>query len=141
SAPIGVSDGVVPAYDEAVQVARGWRRLFVPAIASAALLAAAPAHAGVGLAPPLSVSQPMYVTSPPGDTHRLFIVTRPGVIRVAVDGVLQPTPFLDISSRVATAGEGGLASLAFDPGYSDPSSAGYQLFYVYFVQKPSGAPT
>src|SRR4051812_8823114 len=136
SAPIGVSDRLLPAYDEAVQVARGWRRLFVPAIASAALLAAAPAHAGVGLAPPLSVSQPMYVTSPPGDTHRLFIVTRPGVIRVAVDGVLQSTAFLDISARVWQTGEAGMTSMAFDPNFASNG-----LFYVYFVQKPAGGQT
>src|SRR4051794_21766990 len=75
----------------------------------------------------------MYVTSPPGDSHRLFIVTRPGVIRVAFDGVLQATPFLDISSDVYTSGEGGLASMAFDPGYSDSSSPGFGLFYIYYV--------
>jgi glucose/arabinose dehydrogenase len=81
-----------------------------------------------------TVNLPMYVTSPPGDSHRLFIVERTGVIRVAVDGVLQPTPFLDISDRVATTdGEEAMGSMAFDPGYEDPASPGYGLFYVYFA--------
>jgi glucose/arabinose dehydrogenase len=88
-----------------------------------------------------SVTQPMYVTAPPGDSHRLFIVTRPGVIYVAVDGVLQSTPYLDIKSRVWQSGEAGMASMAFDPGFSDPLSPGYGHFYVYFVQVPSGSQT
>src|SRR3954451_19106173 len=67
-------------------------------VACAALAAAPAAHAGLTLTPAFSgsVSSPMYVTSPPGDSHRLFIVTRLGVIRVAVDGVLQSTAFLTI---------------------------------------------
>jgi glucose/arabinose dehydrogenase len=109
-----------------------------------AFVVAAPANATLSLTPAFtggSVTQPMFVTSPPGDTHRLFIVTRPGVIRVAVDGVLQPTPFLDIQSRVwsgAGTGEAGMLSMAFDPGYSNPASPGYGLVYVYFVRPPAG---
>jgi glucose/arabinose dehydrogenase len=112
------------------------------AVVAVTLFAAAPsADAALSLAPAFtggSVSQPMYVTSPPGDSHRLFIVSRTGVIRVAVDGVLQPTPFLDIHTRVWTSGEAGMASMAFDPGYSDPASPGYGLVYVYFVRPPTG---
>src|SRR5918911_4058048 len=101
----------------------------------AALVGAGAAHAALTTVPAFSgsVSAPMYVTAPPGDSHRLFIVTRPGVIRVAVDGVLQSTPFLDIHTRVWQSGEAGMASMAFDPGYSNPASPGYGLFYVYFV--------
>jgi len=83
----------------------------------------------------------MYVTAPAGDSHRLFIVTRPGVIRVAVDGVLQSTPFLDIHARVWTPGEAGMTSMAFDPGYENPASPGYGLFYVYFVALPTAGET
>ena len=36
-----------------------------------------------------------------------FIAERNGVIRLSLNGVLQATPFLDISSRVSTSGEGG----------------------------------
>jgi glucose/arabinose dehydrogenase len=106
-----------------------------------ALASAAPAQATLSLTPAFSggsVSQPMFVTAPPGDSHRLFIVTRPGVIRVAVDGVLQSTPFLDISSNVWTTGEAGMLSMAFDPGYLNPAGPGYGLFYVYYVAKPAG---
>jgi glucose/arabinose dehydrogenase len=116
----------------------------VATLTTAAVLAvASPAHGSLTLTPAFtgSVSQPMYVTAPPGDSHRLFIVTRPGVIRVAVDGVLQSTPFLDIHARVWTPGEAGMTSMAFDPGYENPASPGYGLFYVYFVALPTAGET
>src|SRR6188472_719342 len=122
---------------------------FVAPVALAlALVVAAPAHAKLTLTPAFtgSVSKPMYVTAPPGDSHRLFIVTRPGVIYVAVDGVLQLTPFLDISSQVWSdpTTEAGMGSMAFDPHYGDLGSPGYGRFYVYFVAPPengdSGGP-
>src|SRR5205823_1511797 len=74
------------------------------------------------------VSQPTYVTAAPGDSTRLFVVERPGVIRVAVNGVMQDTDFLDIHTRVSQAGEGGLLSMAFDPNYQSNG-----LFYVYYA--------
>src|SRR5256884_1725393 len=52
---------------------------------------------------------PIDLQAPPGDS-RLFIAERPGRIRVVQGGVLQTTPFLNISSRVYTQGEAGLLS-------------------------------
>jgi glucose/arabinose dehydrogenase len=114
-------------------------RLITAALAAVFVLGVPAANAGVTTVPAFTgtVTAPMYVTSPPGDSHRLFIVTRPGVIDVAVDGVLQPTPFLDIHQRVWQSGEAGMASMAFDPGFSDAASPGYGRFYVYFVQTPA----
>ena len=66
------------------------------------------------------LSQPVYVGAPPGDTSRLFIVERTGLVRIldlATNTVL-PVPFLDLSSQVNTVGEGGLLGLAFDPNYA-----------------------
>jgi glucose/arabinose dehydrogenase len=63
------------------------------------------------------LSQPLYLTSPPGDS-RLFIVEKGGRIVVDVGGHLLPRPFLDISNLVSTGGERGLLSMAFDPRYS-----------------------
>jgi glucose/arabinose dehydrogenase len=116
------------------------RTLVVALAAGSALVAAGPAHGALKLTPAFtgSVIQPTYITSPPGDSRRLFIVTRPGVISVAIDGTLQSTPFLDIQSRVYTGGEGGMLGMAFDPGYETPASPGYGLFYVYFVATPTG---
>jgi glucose/arabinose dehydrogenase len=99
----------------------------------------APASAGMSLVPAYTdsvadpVDTPIYVTAPPGDSSRLFVVERGGRIRVAVGGVIQDTPFLDISSRVQTAGEGGLLSMAFAPDYATSGR-----FYVYFVQQSDG---
>ena len=74
-----------------------------------------------------TVSGAVFLTSPPGD-NRQFIVDRGGRIRVVQNGALLPTPFLDISSRVATTGEGGLLSMAFHPQYA---SNGY--FFIYYT--------
>jgi glucose/arabinose dehydrogenase len=125
---------------KSVRVARAARRSLLTLLAATVLAGAAPAHAGLTLTPAFtgSVSLPMYVTAPPGDSHRLFIVTRTGAIRVAVDGVLQTTPFLTIPN-VWTTGEAGLISMAFDPNYENQGSAGYGLFYVYYVHTPVGS--
>ncbi|WP_332862824.1 PQQ-dependent sugar dehydrogenase [Janthinobacterium svalbardensis] len=70
---------------------------------------------------------PIFLTAPPGDS-RLFIVERPGRIRVLQNGNLLATPFLDISPLTTTNGERGLLSLAFHPQYA---SNGY--FFIYYT--------
>jgi glucose/arabinose dehydrogenase len=59
---------------------------------------------------------PVFLTAPPGDP-RQFVVERAGRIRILQNGAFLPQPFLDISARVFTGGEGGLLSMAFDPRY------------------------
>lgn len=73
------------------------------------------------------LTQPLYLTAPAGDT-RLFIVERPGRIRIVAGGVLLTQPFLDISGRVTTNGERGLLSMAFHPDYAQNGS-----FFIYFT--------
>ncbi|HET6579051.1 MAG TPA: PQQ-dependent sugar dehydrogenase [Gemmatimonadales bacterium] len=63
------------------------------------------------------LSFPLALTAPPGDS-RLFIVEKGGAVRVVREGVLLPTPFLDLGGRVSTGGEQGLLDLAFDPAYA-----------------------
>jgi glucose/arabinose dehydrogenase len=64
------------------------------------------------------LEQPLYLASPPGDAERLFVVEREGTIRIVRDDAVVATPFLDISSDVATEGdEQGLLGLAFHPLY------------------------
>jgi len=77
---------------------------------------------------PFTFDQPLYVTSPPGDTSRLFVVEKTGVIRVIKNGALLPAPFLDISGLVSGGGEQGLLSMAFDPKY-----ASNRRFYVDYT--------
>jgi hypothetical protein len=72
---------------------------------------------GVGLYRIGTFREPVYVTSPPGDRRRVFVVERAGRIRVLVGGKLRKRPFLDIRGKVASGGERGLLSLAFAPDY------------------------
>jgi len=73
-------------------------------------------------------ASPTYLTSPPGDTTRLFVVEQAGRIRVLRHDTLLAAPFLDISVKVLSGGERGLLSLAFHPQY-----ATNQRVYVYFT--------
>jgi glucose/arabinose dehydrogenase len=74
-------------------------------------------------------NSPIFVTAPIGDP-RVFVVERAGTIRVIDenDNVL-PTPFLDITSKVGTAGESGLLGMAFSPNYANNGGQ----FYVYYL--------
>jgi glucose/arabinose dehydrogenase len=63
------------------------------------------------------LSFPLALTAPPGDP-RLFIVEKGGAVRIVREGVLLPTPFLDLGGRVSTGDEQGLLDLAFDPAYA-----------------------
>ena len=74
------------------------------------------------------LDSPVYVTSAKDGTGRLFVVEQPGRIRVIKNGVLLPTPFLDISNMVSTGAEQGALGLAFHPSYRTNG-----LFYVYFT--------
>jgi glucose/arabinose dehydrogenase len=64
------------------------------------------------------LSFPLYLTAPPGDMNRLFVVEKTGTIRIVKGGTLLPTAFLDLSSAVSGGDEQGLLGLAFDPGYA-----------------------
>jgi glucose/arabinose dehydrogenase len=70
---------------------------------------------------------PVLLTAPAGD-RRQFIVERAGRIRILQDGALLALPFLDITARVATVGEGGLLSMAFHPQYA--ANGQYFIYYT-----------
>jgi glucose/arabinose dehydrogenase len=89
----------------------------------------ASASAGLKLVKVGSFSQPVYVTAPPGDRRRLYVVEREGRIRVLRDG--KATTFLDLRSKVESSGsEQGLLSMAFAPDYATS-----KRFYVYFTDR------
>src|SRR3954471_553911 len=71
---------------------------------------------------------PTYITAPPGDRQRRFVVERAGRIRVLVGRRKLRAPFLDIRRLVQTGGESGLLSMAFAPDY-----ASSRRFYVYYT--------
>jgi glucose/arabinose dehydrogenase len=78
------------------------------------------------------LSFPLYLTAPPGETSRLFIVEQTGGIRIIKSGTLLETPFLDISGQVSSGGERGLLGLAFDPNYTSTGR-----FFVHYTD-PAG---
>lgn len=64
-------------------------------------------------------SSPIFVTYAPGDTTRLFVVEKGGIIKIIKNGTPLATPFLDIDSIVnSVSSEQGLLGLAFDPNYA-----------------------
>jgi glucose/arabinose dehydrogenase len=71
---------------------------------------------------------PVYVTSPPGDARRLFVVEQTGKIRVMVNGKRRSKPFLDLTGDIVSGGEQGLLSMAFAPDYAHSGR-----FYVDFT--------
>jgi|SRR5215207_2031176 len=101
-------------------------RIALPALCLLTLLFA-PSRAGaVGVQSiGASFDQPIFVTSPPGDT-RLFVVERPGYIQALHGGSI--TQFLDIHTRTTTENERGLLSMAFHPHYASNG-----LFYVFYT--------
>lgn len=93
-----------------------------------ATVAYASAPVGIALSQVVAnLDNPTYLSAPPGDT-RLFIVERAGRIRIVENGNTLTAPFLDISGRVFTGGEGGLLSMAFDPQF-----ATNRTFYLYYT--------
>ncbi|HWJ94653.1 MAG TPA: PQQ-dependent sugar dehydrogenase, partial [Telluria sp.] len=73
------------------------------------------------------LDRPIHLAAPEGDS-RLFVAERPGRVRVVSGGSVLAQPFLDISARVSTTGEGGLLSLAFDPRFASNGR-----FYVAYT--------
>jgi glucose/arabinose dehydrogenase len=64
-------------------------------------------------------------------TGRLFVVERPGRIRIAINGMLFQEPFLDITDRIRSNGsEQGLLGLAFHPDYETNG-----FFYVNYTDR------
>ena len=80
-------------------------------------------------------AQPVHVTHAGDGSARIFVVEQAGRIRIIENGVVLPSPFLDISTKVVCCGEQGLLSVAFPPGFA---SKGY--FYVNYTGVPV-APT
>jgi glucose/arabinose dehydrogenase len=106
-----------------------------PGVSTTAMSAPAAAPRAVTSPPAVSLQklpgtfdEPVYLTAPRGDTSRLFVVEKTGVIRIVKNGSLLSRPFLDISNLVSRGGEQGLLSMAFDPRY-----ATNRRFYVNYT--------
>lgn len=71
------------------------------------------------------------------DSGRVFITDQAGKIHILQNGMLLPTPFLDVTAEMVTlttnTSERGLLGLAFHPGFADPLSPGYRKFYLNYI--------
>src|SRR5205823_10280472 len=114
------------------------QRLLVPALVALAIVAVVAANLVVGRARARAQSdwlqgknltlqpivkglkEPTFVGGPADGSRRLFMLERPGRVRVAdADGTLHPTPLLDVSDNTSTSTEEGLLGLAFDPAFTE----------------------
>jgi glucose/arabinose dehydrogenase len=83
------------------------------------------------------LSQPVFLTAPPGDTGRVFIVERSGRIKIHKRGAAPTTvsTFLDITAKVdsTTDSEMGLLGLVFGPDYATS-----RAFWVNYTETVLG---
>jgi glucose/arabinose dehydrogenase len=86
--------------------------------------------AGVRLVRVGSFDHPLYVTAPPGDPNRLYVVEQTGRIRVVRNNRRLGTPFLDLRGQVSCCDERGLLSMAFAPDYATSGR-----FYVDYTDR------
>lgn len=84
--------------------------------------------------PSVTFNQPIGIAVPPGETNRLFVVEKPGVIAV-ITNLAAPTRsvFLDLTATTDSSIEGGLLGLAFHPGFA---TNGY--FFIYRTAQVNG---
>ena len=78
------------------------------------------------------LSQPVAFVADPSAANVQYIVEQGGRIRVVLNGVLQPTDFLNLSAVISTGGERGLLGLVFSPDYATSGR-----FFVNFTN-PQG---
>jgi glucose/arabinose dehydrogenase len=73
------------------------------------------------------LDSPVHVTTPRGETRRLYVVEQEGRIRIVQGGRVTGT-LLDIRSRVVCCGEQGLLSVAFHPRFTRN-----RRYFVYYT--------
>ena len=112
------------------------RRTALPYVVAAVILASPDAPA-VELAREqvaTGFTSPVFMTAPPGDTSRLFVVEQGGIIKIITlsNNTVLSTAFLDITSDVDSSGnEQGLLGMAFHPNYNVNG-----FFYLYYTHDP-----
>ncbi len=84
------------------------------------------------------LSRPIYMTSARDGSNRLFVLEQAGRIQLVVDGVLQDTPFLDISGLssqdiLTSYSERGLLGLTFHPNFAENGQ-----FIVHYNDRSGG---
>jgi glucose/arabinose dehydrogenase len=93
-----------------------------------------------------SDGEPLDLTSAGDGTSRLFVATHGGKIRLIKGGVLQSTPFLDLTNKLSLVGgtsrdERGLLGIAFHPNFNAPvGTPGRGKFYTYTSESNTAIP-
>jgi glucose/arabinose dehydrogenase len=76
------------------------------------------------------INTPLAMVQPPGDS-RMFVIEQNGRVKIIENGKLNPTPFLDVRSKIVTLkqdfDERGLLGIAFHPKFKDNGK-----FYVAY---------
>src|SRR3990170_907640 len=73
--------------------------------------------------------------------NRIFIAEKRGVVQVFKEGVLLPTPLIDMQDRVNTAEQRGLLGLALDPNFQTNGYVYLHYTYEHDPADPSGPKT
>ncbi len=124
-------------------------RSFLRALSALLLLALPQVRAAfptVALKPVVlkQIHSPTTITHAPDGSGRVFVCDQAGQIYIIQNGMMLPTPFLDLSPTAAnvadrkvipnTTGysERGLLCIAFHPGFANPLSPGYRKFYLNY---------
>ncbi len=87
--------------------------------------------------PGLNFGQPVCLATPPGETNRLFVLSKAGQMYV-ITNLASPanvTTVMDLSSRVYTGSESGLLGLAFHPDFANPTN---RYFFVFYSTSTNG---
>ena len=120
----------------------------LPAIAQAQPIVPKIPHgpATIRLAPVVSgLTAPLSANFVPGDPSRMYVVEQAGTVKLVQNGVVQPTPFLDTSATTvpmrAGYDERGLLGVAFDPNFSNPTSAGFRRLFTWTSDTTQANPT
>ena len=89
--------------------------------------------------PGLNFGQPVCLASPPGETNRLFVLSKAGQM-YAITNLASPnlTTVLNLSGRVFTGSESGLIGLAFHPDFANPTNRYFFLFYSLNTNSSQG---
>ena len=98
-----------------------------PATTAGAPVNAGSGQGGVRLEKVGDFDQPVYVTQPPG-SEDLYVVEKPGRIRLVRGGEVVEQPVLDVSDAISDSGEQGFLSIAFPPSFAQS-----RLLYAYYT--------
>jgi glucose/arabinose dehydrogenase len=115
-----------------------WNYLSGVLLTGLLLLGAASKVEGITLPPGFSDTAVTDVASPTAlaftPDGRLLIAEKPGRLWVYQNGVLSPTPALDLTGRICTERERGLLGVAVDPGF-----AAIGHVYLYYTAGSAGS--